>query len=55
MKQVPNNLADRIEAYLEDHPSDGGHSDAAGANAWELLQEALDELRSQNETASPSG
>lgn len=45
MKQIPTDLADRIEAYLEDHPSDGGHSDAAGANAWELLQAALEELR----------
>lgn len=46
-------LADRIEAYLEDHPSDGGHSDAAGANAWELLREAMDELRQLQPAPAP--
>lgn len=39
-------LSDRIKAYLEDRPADGGHSDAAGGNAWELLEEAMHELRS---------
>ena len=42
---IPIELADRIEAYLGDAPYGGGHSDKAGANAWELLQEAMDELR----------
>lgn len=37
-------LVDRIKAYLEDHPGDGGHSDAAGATAFELLEEAVGEL-----------
>ncbi|HWW62018.1 MAG TPA: hypothetical protein VN181_11675 [Thermoanaerobaculia bacterium] len=38
-------LAARIERYLDDAPGDGGHSDAAGGNCWELLREAMDELR----------
>ena len=42
---IPIELADRIEAYLEDAPSHGGHSDKAGAYAWELLREAMEELR----------
>lgn len=41
----PIKLSDRIEKYLEDAPINGGHSDAAGANAWELLQEAMETLR----------
>ena len=39
-----SDLADRIKAYLSDHPSNGGHSDAAGGNAWELLDEAMWEV-----------
>jgi hypothetical protein len=42
---IPTDLSDRIEAYLEDAPSNGGHSDKAGANAWELLREAMGVLR----------
>lgn len=34
-------LAQRIKLYLEDSPIDGGHSDTAGANAYELLEEAM--------------
>lgn len=45
-------LADRIAAYLDDAPHDGGHSDAAGANSWELLQEAMDDLRLAAQSAS---
>lgn len=41
----PADLAERIELYLEDAPSNGGHSDAAGANCWELLDEAMEALR----------
>src|SRR5258705_1898720 len=37
-------LVDRIKAYLEDAPADGRHSDAAGANAYELLDEAYTAL-----------
>lgn len=50
----PNDLADRIEAYLSDHPGNGGHSDAAGGSAWELLDEAMHELRSPDVAATPS-
>lgn len=46
-------LADRIEAYLEDAPGDGGHSDKAGANAWELLREAMEELRQLKPAPAP--
>lgn len=42
---IPTNLADRIEAYLEDAPAAGAHSDAAGGDAYELLREAMEELR----------
>lgn len=45
MKPIPTDLADRIEAYLDDAPMDGMHSDAAGADAYELLREAMEELR----------
>jgi len=41
----PADLAERIALYLEDMPSDGAHSDAAGANCWELLSEAAAALR----------
>jgi len=41
----PADLADRIELYLEDAPSNGGHSDNAGGNCWELLNEAMERLR----------
>lgn len=37
-------LVERIEAYLNDAPSTGGHSDAAGGDCWDLLREAADEL-----------
>lgn len=47
MKPIPIDLADRIKAYLEDAPLDGRHSDAAGADAYELLREAMEELRQQ--------
>src|SRR5882724_8975462 len=48
----PAALADRIELYLDEPPTDGGHSDAAGANVWELLREAVEALRTP---ALPSG
>jgi len=41
----PFELADRIKIYLDDAPQYGEHSDKAGANCWELLREAEDELR----------
>jgi hypothetical protein len=34
----------RLSAYLTDRPADGGHSDRAGGNCWELLDEAHDEI-----------
>lgn len=52
-KRVPVDLADRIEAYLADAPSDGGHSDAAGGSAWELLREAMEELRQLTPAPAP--
>lgn len=50
---IPIELADRIEAYLNDFPSDGQHSDAAGANAYELLREAMEELRQLKPAPAP--
>jgi hypothetical protein len=47
----PADLAARIELYLDDKPSDGGHSDAAGSNCWELLYEAMEELRAPAQPA----
>lgn len=38
-------LADRCKRYLDDCPSDGGHSDAAGGSAFELLRECMEVLR----------
>lgn len=41
----PDGLADfvkRCRAYLEDRPGYGGHSDAAGSNAYELIEEAIE-------------
>jgi hypothetical protein len=49
---TPSDLADRIELYLEDAPSDGGHSDRAGGNCWELLNEAMEELRGAAQASS---
>jgi len=43
---TPAMLADQIAAYLDDAPANGGHSDAGGANAYELLEWAKDEIRS---------
>lgn len=43
--RIAPDLAARIEIYLDDMPSDGAHSDAAGGNCWDLLREALHELR----------
>jgi len=34
----------RCKAYLEDAPLDGRHSDAAGSNAYELIEEAIQHL-----------
>ena len=31
----------RCQAYLDDCPSDGGHSDAAGSTAYELIAEGI--------------
>ena len=42
---TPEGLADfvrRCRAYLEDCPGDGGHSDAAGSTAYELIEEAIE-------------
>lgn len=42
---TPAGLADfttRCQAYLDDHVGNGGHSDAAGGNAYELIQEAIE-------------
>jgi hypothetical protein len=50
---IPTQLADRIEAYLNDAPGGGGHSDAAGADAWELLREAMEELRQLKPAPAP--
>lgn len=47
----PSSLADRIELYLDDTPHGGGHSDAAGANCWELLEEAMNDLRAPAQAA----
>jgi hypothetical protein len=48
-------LADRISAYISDAPMDGRHSDAAGANAYELLTEAMEELHTlKAEPATPA-
>jgi hypothetical protein len=46
-------LADRIEVYLNDAPLYGGHSDAADANCWELLREAMEELRELTPAPAP--
>lgn len=35
-------FARRCRAYLDDMPSDGRHSDAAGSNAYELIEEAIE-------------
>jgi len=48
---VPADLAARIELYLDDAPMYGGHSDKAGGTCWELLREAMEELR----TPAPGG
>jgi hypothetical protein len=50
----PASLADRIQLYLDDNPYDGGHSDAAGGDAWELLEEAMGELRHVAQPSSES-
>jgi len=42
---VPTDLAHRIELYPDDAPMYGDHSDVAGGNCWELLREAMEELR----------
>ena len=42
---TPEGLADfarRCRAYLDDCPGDGGHSDAAGSTAYELIEEAIE-------------
>jgi hypothetical protein len=41
----PADLAGRIELYLDDAPMYGAHSDKAGGSCWELLREAMEELR----------
>ena|SRR5882724_650346 len=38
-------LINQIAEYLDDAPHGGGHSDIAGANCWELLEEAMQALR----------
>jgi len=43
--RMPEGLADfarRCRAYLDDCPGDGGHSDAAGSTAYELIEEAIE-------------
>jgi hypothetical protein len=52
---VPADLAARIELYLEDAPSNGGHSDNAGGNCWELLNEAMETLCAVAQRAIDSG
>jgi hypothetical protein len=48
-------LADQIKAYFDDGPpSTGGHSDAAGANAFELLELAEAALRAQSDVRAPA-
>lgn len=46
----PADLAARIELYLDDAPMYGGHSDKAGGTCWELLREAMEELRGLAQT-----
>jgi hypothetical protein len=38
-------FARRCQAYLDDHVGNGGHSDAAGSNAYELIEEAIEHIR----------
>lgn len=45
---METDIISRISAYLTDRPADGGHSDAAGGNCWELLEEAYDEIKTLN-------
>jgi hypothetical protein len=54
IERVPEGLADRIERYLDDAPMYGGHSDKAGGTSWELLREAMDELRASLQPATPT-
>lgn len=44
---APNEVQDAIKEYLEDRPGNGGHSDKAGGNAYELLEWAERELRAE--------
>lgn len=47
----------RCRAYLEDAPGSGGHSDAAGSNAYELIEEAIEHCTpdpAQPSAATPS-
>lgn len=37
-----SDFARRCRAYLDDAPLDGRHSDAAGSNAYELIEEAIE-------------
>lgn len=53
-------LVERINAYLDDAPMDGRHSDVAGADAYELFREAVAALSPQEgwrpiETAPKDG
>jgi hypothetical protein len=38
-------IVERAHAYLADPPMDGRHSDAAGADAYGLIDEMIDEIR----------
>jgi len=38
-------LINQIAEYLDDAPHGGGYSAIAGANCWELLEEAMQALR----------
>jgi len=37
-----SHFIDRCKSYLDDAPAHGGHSDAAGADAFELIEEAIE-------------
>lgn len=54
MSIAPDGLAERIELYLDDAPMYGGHSDRAGGTCWELLREAMEELRTPAQDAPES-
>lgn len=43
-KDVLRYFRDRCQAYVDDAPADGGHSDKAGGSAYELIMEAVDQL-----------